>query len=104
MRADGRRRGDHRTTGFAAGPLSRAPGSRRLRQDETGGNGGGRWSFKDDRGRTVTLGKAPETLVAFVSTAAALYDHGVECDGVFGPTEPVDGKPNPRPETWTCRN
>ncbi|MFE5888281.1 ABC transporter substrate-binding protein [Streptomyces sp. NPDC056468] len=58
--------------------------------------GGGPWSFKDDRGRTVSLDKAPETLVAFVSAAAALYDYGIECDGVFGPTEPVDGKPNPQ--------
>ncbi|WP_406195874.1 MULTISPECIES: ABC transporter substrate-binding protein [unclassified Streptomyces] len=60
------------------------------------GTGGGPWSFKDDRGRTVSLDKAPETLVAFVSTAAALYDYGIECDGVFGPTEPVGGKPNPQ--------
>jgi iron complex transport system substrate-binding protein len=28
--------------------------------------------------------------------AAALYDYGIECDGVFGPTEPVGGKPNPQ--------
>ncbi|WP_261989205.1 ABC transporter substrate-binding protein [Streptomyces sp. uw30] len=61
-----------------------------------GGEGGGRWSFKDDRGRTVTLDKAPQTLVAFVSTAAALHDYGIECDGVFGPTRPVDGKPDPQ--------
>ncbi|MFJ7077430.1 ABC transporter substrate-binding protein [Streptomyces sp. NPDC098781] len=64
--------------------------------DAEGGGGGGHWSFKDDRGRTVTLDEAPGTLVAFVSTAAALHDYGIECDGVFGPTEPVDGKPNPQ--------
>ncbi|MDQ8702115.1 hypothetical protein RCO28_06360 [Streptomyces sp. LHD-70] len=37
------------------------------------GGSGGPWSFKDDRGRTVKLDKRPETLVAYVSTAAALY-------------------------------
>lgn len=81
----------------ALGPLLAACGGDGNAEGETGGGaGGGRWSFKDDRGRTVTLARAPETLVAFVSTAAALHDYGVECDGVFGPTEPVDGKPNPQ--------
>ncbi|MGA5504995.1 ABC transporter substrate-binding protein [Streptomyces umbrinus] len=57
---------------------------------------GGPWSFKDDRGRTVRADSKPKTLVAFVSTAAALHDYGIECKGVFGPTEPIDGKPNPQ--------
>ncbi|WTP58737.1 ABC transporter substrate-binding protein [Streptomyces phaeochromogenes] len=57
---------------------------------------GGPWSFKDDRGRTVRTDSEPKTLVAFVSTAAALHDYGIECKGVFGPTEPIDGKPNPQ--------
>jgi ABC-type Fe3+-hydroxamate transport system substrate-binding protein len=60
------------------------------------GTRGGPWSFKDDRGRTARTDKKPETIVAFVSTAAALYDYGIECKGVFGPSEPVDGKPNPQ--------
>lgn len=76
--------------------LAACGGDRNAEGEAGGGTGGGRWSFKDDRGRTVALDKAPDTLVAFVSTAAALYDYGVECDGVFGPTEPVDGKPNPQ--------
>ncbi|WP_151483239.1 ABC transporter substrate-binding protein [Streptomyces albicerus] len=59
-------------------------------------SGDGPWSFKDDRGRTVETDRRPETLVAFVSTAAALYDYGIECKGVFGPTDPVGGKPNPQ--------
>ncbi|UUU36358.1 ABC transporter substrate-binding protein [Streptomyces sp. CA-210063] len=59
-------------------------------------SGGGPWSFKDDRGRTVRIDERPETIVAFVSTAAALYDYGIECKGVFGPTDPVNGKPNPQ--------
>ncbi|WP_406488457.1 ABC transporter substrate-binding protein [Streptomyces phaeochromogenes] len=59
-------------------------------------DGGGPWSFKDDRGRTVRTDSEPKTLVAFVSTAAALHDYGIECKGVFGPTEPIEGKPNPQ--------
>lgn len=81
---------------LALGPLLAACGDDGNADDESGGAGYERWSFKDDRGRAVTLDKAPETLVAFVSTAAALYDYGVECDGVFGPTEPVGGKRNPQ--------
>jgi len=56
----------------------------------------GAWSFKDDRGRTVKTSRRPERIVAFVSTAAALYDYGVECTGVFGPSEPIEGRPNPQ--------
>ncbi|MFI9168097.1 ABC transporter substrate-binding protein [Streptomyces lincolnensis] len=58
--------------------------------------GGGPWSFKDDRGRTVTADRRPERLVAFVSTAAALYDYGIECTGIFGPSKPIGGRPNPQ--------
>lgn len=70
--------------------------------DDSGGKGGssqagsGAWSFKDDRGRTVRTDRRPERLVAFVSTAAALFDYGVECTGIFGPSKPIDGKPNPQ--------
>jgi iron complex transport system substrate-binding protein len=56
----------------------------------------GPWSFKDDRGRTAKADRRPERLVAFVSTAAALYDYGIECTGIFGPSEPIGGKPNPQ--------
>lgn len=56
----------------------------------------GPWSFKDDRGKVVRTDKTPKNLVAFVSTAAALHDYGIECTGVFGPSKPVNGKPNPQ--------
>ncbi|MBB5939690.1 ABC transporter substrate-binding protein [Streptomyces zagrosensis] len=56
----------------------------------------GAWHFKDDRGRTVTLDRRPQRIVAFVSAAAALYDYGIECTGIFGPSKPIDGKPNPQ--------
>lgn len=58
--------------------------------------GKGRWSFKDDRGRTIRTDKTPKSLVAFVSTAAALHDYGIECTGIFGPSKPVGGRPNPQ--------
>ncbi|SFD67917.1 ABC transporter substrate-binding protein [Streptomyces aidingensis] len=59
-----------------------------------GGNGSGPWSFTDDRGTTVELDRTPEKIVAFTGTAAALYDYGVECVGVFGPTVTADGEPD----------
>ncbi|KUF13430.1 ABC transporter substrate-binding protein [Streptomyces silvensis] len=64
--------------------------------DKSGaGAGDGRaWSFKDDRGRTARTDAMPENIVAYVSTAAALHDYGVECTAIFGPSKPVDGKPN----------
>ncbi|RLL66511.1 ABC transporter substrate-binding protein [Streptomyces sp. Z26] len=70
--------------------------------DDDGGSGGdgsgasGPWTFTDDRGKKLKADKRPERIVAYVSTAAALHDYGVECAGIFGPSEPVDGKPNPQ--------
>ncbi|QQM42245.1 ABC transporter substrate-binding protein [Streptomyces liliifuscus] len=87
---------------LALGPLLAACGDGSDDGDESarsagdGTGGGGPWSFKDDRGRTVKTDSEPKTLVAFVSTAAALHDYGIECKGVFGPTEPIGGKPNPQ--------
>ncbi|MFF4749861.1 ABC transporter substrate-binding protein [Streptomyces sp. NPDC002514] len=65
---------------------------------KSGGSGGGAaaaagpWTFKDDRGETVRADKVPSNIVAFVGVAAALYDYGVQCKGVFGPTTAKDGK------------
>ncbi|MFI8187337.1 ABC transporter substrate-binding protein [Streptomyces sp. NPDC085946] len=52
----------------------------------------GPWTFKDDRGTTVKLDKAPANIVAFTGVAAALFDYGVSVKGVFGPTKTQDGK------------
>ncbi|MFE7269922.1 ABC transporter substrate-binding protein [Streptomyces sp. NPDC057623] len=52
----------------------------------------GPWTFKDDRGTTVKLDKVPTKIVAFVGVAAALYDYGIEINGVFGPTTTEGGK------------
>ncbi|GAA2116277.1 ABC transporter substrate-binding protein [Streptomyces synnematoformans] len=67
----------------------------------SGGSGGaedagGSWSFTDDRGKKVKTDGRPERIVAFVSSAAALYDYGVTCTAIFGPSEPIDGGPNPQ--------
>ncbi|MBR7679128.1 ABC transporter substrate-binding protein, partial [Streptomyces daliensis] len=44
--------------------------------DSTGAAGPktGPWSFKDDRGTTVKLDRAPTNIVAFTGVAAALHD------------------------------
>ncbi|MEU2713443.1 ABC transporter substrate-binding protein [Streptomyces sp. NPDC007205] len=54
----------------------------------------GPWSFKDDRGTAVKLGKVPADIVAFTGVGAALYDYGIQVKGVFGPTTTKDGKPD----------
>lgn len=46
----------------------------------------GPWTFTDDRKTAVKLDKTPAKLVAYVGSAAALHDYGVECVGDFGPT------------------
>ncbi|MET8582439.1 ABC transporter substrate-binding protein [Streptomyces collinus] len=54
----------------------------------------GPWSFRDDRGTTVKLDRAPANIVAFTGVAAALHDYGIPVKGVFGPTRTSDGKPD----------
>ncbi|MFI0901438.1 ABC transporter substrate-binding protein [Streptomyces sp. NPDC020983] len=56
----------------------------------------GPFRFTDDRRKTVSLGKVPKNLVAYVGSAAALHDYGVECTGVFGPTTLKNGSPDPQ--------
>ncbi|MGW8378239.1 ABC transporter substrate-binding protein [Streptomyces sp. ODS28] len=54
---------------------------------------GGSWEFTDDRGRTARSEGRPERIVAYISSAAALYDYGITCDGIFGPSKQVKGRP-----------
>lgn len=54
-----------------------------------------RWSFTDDRGVAVTLPTPPERIVAYIGTAAVLWDFGVRPIGVFGPQRLEDGTPEP---------
>ncbi|MEU6992584.1 ABC transporter substrate-binding protein [Streptomyces sp. NPDC046465] len=59
-----------------------------------GGGKTGPWSFKDDRGTTAKRDATPKNIVAFTGVAAALFDYGIECKGVFGPTTTGGGKPD----------
>jgi iron complex transport system substrate-binding protein len=56
----------------------------------------GPFRFTDDRKKTVSLDSTPTRLVAYIGVAAALHDYGVECTGVFGPTELKDGSADPQ--------
>ncbi|NLU75322.1 ABC transporter substrate-binding protein [Streptomyces sp. HNM0575] len=56
----------------------------------------GAWRFEDDRGKTARARRTPRRIVAYVGSAAALYDYGVRCTAVFGPSDPVHGRPNPQ--------
>ncbi|WP_243741346.1 ABC transporter substrate-binding protein [Streptomyces sp. 8K308] len=72
--------------------------------EQTGGSdgaGSGGWSFTDDRGETATLDAAPERIVAYVGSAAALHDYGIRCTGIFGPAITADGEPSVLTPTWT---
>lgn len=51
----------------------------------------GEWTFTDDRGITVTLPQRPERIVAQSTSAAVLWDFGIEPVGVFGPSRLPDG-------------
>ncbi|WP_020580017.1 ABC transporter substrate-binding protein [Actinopolymorpha alba] len=67
-------------------------GDRAAQQQSASPSAATGWTFKDDRGTTVRTPKTPENVVAFVGTAAALHDYGIECAGVFGPTRTKDGR------------
>ncbi|HEX4221662.1 MAG TPA: ABC transporter substrate-binding protein [Pseudonocardiaceae bacterium] len=61
------------------------------------GSGSGPWSFTDDRGTRVATNGRPNRVVAYVGSAAALHDFGVDRSlvGVFGPTKLSNGKADP---------
>jgi len=65
--------------------------------DVSSSGSAGPWTFTDDRGTTVKLDSAPDRVVAYTGTAAALYDFGVtdRIVGVFGPTKLANGKADP---------
>ena len=62
----------------------------------SGGDGGGSWSFTDDRKKKISLDGRPQHIVAYIAAAAALYDFGIEkqITGVFGPTTLKNGEPD----------
>lgn len=51
----------------------------------------GPWEFTDDRGQKASRDQRPTRVVAYVSSAAALWDYGVHAIGVFGPQKTADG-------------
>ena len=51
----------------------------------------GPWEFTDDRGEKVTRPQRPAKVVAYVSSAAALWEYGIKPIGVFGPQKTADG-------------
>lgn len=54
--------------------------------------GSGPWGFTDDRGQKAARDQRPTRVVAYASSAAALWDYGVHAVGVFGPQKTADGK------------
>ncbi|MEU0372456.1 ABC transporter substrate-binding protein [Streptomyces sp. NPDC006283] len=42
------------------------------------------WEFLDDRGRLAAAPRTPSRLVAYIQAGAALFDHGLRPEGVFG--------------------
>lgn len=80
---------------FATGGLAAAAALAGCGDDSssgTGSGGSGAWTFTDDRDIEVKRDKRPEKVVAYVSSAAALWDFGVRPVGVFGPQKTEDGK------------
>jgi iron complex transport system substrate-binding protein len=55
----------------------------------------GPWIFTDDRGRTITLPKRPERVVAQVTAAATLWDYGIRPIAIYGPQRKADGTLEP---------
>ncbi|MEU6724830.1 ABC transporter substrate-binding protein [Nonomuraea wenchangensis] len=73
--------------GTAEAPAASASGSPGASQ--------GPWTWTDDRGRTISLPRRPQRVVAQSGAAAALWDFGVRPIGVFGPHKLKDGGRDP---------
>jgi iron complex transport system substrate-binding protein len=83
--------------GLGLGVLAAACGAGETDPGTASGAGNGQWSFTDDRGTKVTTEGRPNRVVAYVGSAAALYDFGVNSSlvGVFGPTKLNNDKADP---------
>jgi iron complex transport system substrate-binding protein len=79
------------------GALAAACGAGGENPSTASGSGTGPWSFTDDRGTKVATKGRPDRVVAYVGSAAALHDFGVDSSlvGVFGPTKLNNGKADP---------
>ncbi|WP_290057432.1 ABC transporter substrate-binding protein [Amycolatopsis solani] len=76
--------------GLAAAAALTACGSGDDKQ--AAGAAAGPWEFTDDRGQKAARDQRPTRVVAYASSAAALWDYGVRPVGVFGPQKTADGK------------
>ncbi|WP_372665335.1 ABC transporter substrate-binding protein [Amycolatopsis kentuckyensis] len=76
------------TGGLAAAAALTACGSS---DDKAAPASSGPWEFTDDRGQKTSRDQRPARVVAYVSSAAALWDYGVRPVGVFGPQKTADG-------------
>jgi iron complex transport system substrate-binding protein len=56
----------------------------------------GSWVFRDDRGQTVSLPTQPTVIAAQTTSAATLWDFGVEPVAIFGPYRNDDGTADPQ--------
>src|SRR3569833_1715138 len=59
--------------------------------DEKPAAASGPWEFTDDRGQKASRDQRPSRVVAYGSSAAALWDYGVRPVGGFGPQKTADG-------------
>src|SRR3569833_4104827 len=59
--------------------------------DEKPAVASGPLEFTDFRGQNASRDQRPSRVVAYVSSAAALWDYGVRPVGVFGPQKTADG-------------
>ncbi|MEV7097598.1 ABC transporter substrate-binding protein [Amycolatopsis sp. NPDC051045] len=59
--------------------------------DKPAAGASGPWEFTDDRGQKAARDQRPARVVAYVSSAAALWDYGVRPAGVFGPQKTASG-------------
>jgi len=74
--------------GLAAAAALTACGSG---DDKQAAGASGPWEFTDDRGQKAARDQRPARVVAYASSAAALWDYGVRPVGVFGPQKTADG-------------
>ena len=79
------------------GVLATACGASAGNPATASGSGTGPWSFTDDRDTKVSVNGRPNRVVAYIGSAAALRDFGVDSAlvGVFGPTKLNSGKADP---------
>jgi iron-desferrioxamine transport system substrate-binding protein len=79
---------------FATGGLAATAALAGCGDDTTSSSssGGGAWEFTDDRGKKITRDGQPERIVAYASSAAALWDYGVRPIGAFGPQKTDSGE------------